>query len=121
MEPERRKSPRIAVVGPCASGKSTLVANLKARGHDAYAVAQEHSAVKYLWSRQNPDVLIALDVSLEVVRQRRSPQWLEAIYERQHERLQDAYVNADVIIDSDSHNAEEVVGIAEDLIRSLDS
>lgn len=114
-----QRSPRIAVVGPCASGKSTLVARLKANGHDAYTVAQEHSAVRTLWSRQQPDVLVALDVGLDVVRQRRSPDWLEAVYLRQYERLANAYAAADLIIDTGAHDADSVLALVEELLRDL--
>ncbi len=107
-----RSLPRIVVVGPCASGKSTLVERLRSHGHDAYAVAQEHSAVRDLWRRKDPDVLIALDVSLEVVRQRRSPEWLEAVYVRQHDRLATAYAAADLVIDTAAHDADQVEAIA---------
>ena len=64
---------RVAVVGRCASGKSTLVAALQELGVDAYAVAQEHSAVPTLWQHADPDLLIYLDVDLETIRSRRSP------------------------------------------------
>ena len=62
---------RVAVVGHCASGKSTLVSALRAHGYDANAVAQEHSAVSWLWRHAEPDVLIYLDAALETVRARR--------------------------------------------------
>lgn len=112
-------APRIVVVGPCASGKSTLVARLRENGHDAHAVAQEHSAVRDLWQRRQPDVLIALDVSLDVVRQRRSPDWLESVYERQHERLAAAYAAADLVIDSAAYDADEVHAMVETFLAEL--
>jgi deoxyadenosine/deoxycytidine kinase len=111
-DPERQ-GPRIVVVGPCASGKSTLVSRLRGKGYDAHAVAQEHSAVRDLWKRKDPDALIALDVSLEEVRNRRSPDWLEAVYQRQHERLASAYAAADLTIDTAEHDADAVLAIVE--------
>lgn len=117
MDDADRPPIRIAVVGPCASGKSTLVTRLKDHGHDAFAVAQEHSAVKHLWARTNPDVLIALDVSLDVVRERRSPDWLEAVYQRQHERLAQAYAAADLVIDTNQHDADAVEAIVQAFLR----
>ncbi len=110
-DPDRR--PIIVVVGPCASGKSTLVDRLRASGYDAHSVAQEHSAVRDLWKRRDPDVLIALDVSLEEIRSRRGPHWLESVYERQHERLASAYAAATMVIDSVEHDADAVF----DLVR----
>ena len=112
--------PKIAVVGPCASGKSTLVTRLRENGYDAHAIAQEHSAVRDLWKSKKPDLLIALDVSLEVVRQRRSPDWLEAVYVRQHERLKQAYAAADITIDTAEHDAEAVYSIAQNLIQAFE-
>jgi len=87
-------------VGPCASGKTTLVDNLRAHGYDAYVCAQEHSAAPTLWAHQDPDLLIALRTDLQTIRQRRGERWSEAIYNAQLERLQDAYNSADITIDS---------------------
>ena len=120
MEPGERRRLRVVVVGPCASGKSTLVGRLKERGHDAHAVAQEHSAVRDLWNRKQPDVLIALDVSLEEVRKRRSPTWLQAVYERQHQRLASAYQQADLVVDTAAHDADAVQDIVEAFLAELD-
>ena len=120
MDESDRSSPRIVVVGPCASGKSTLVSALQGNGYDAYAVAQEHSAVRYLWRRRNPDVLIALDVPLDVVRQRRGPGWLESVYERQHERLASAYQAADLKIDTSSLDVEGVIALVTDWLREFE-
>ena len=52
---------RIAIVGVCASGKTTLVAGLRAAGYDAYNVAQEHSCVHDFWAKKNPDMLVMID------------------------------------------------------------
>jgi deoxyadenosine/deoxycytidine kinase len=93
---------RIAVVGPCASGKTTLVRGLRKRGFDAYVVAQEHSAVPGLWAHQHPDLLIALHADLETIRKRRGPAWSGVIYQAQLERLQQAYEAADLTIDTSS-------------------
>lgn len=121
MDEADRAGPRIVVVGPCASGKSTLVARLRDLGFEAHAIAQEHSAVRELWKRKSPDVLIALDVSLEVVRARRSPTWLEAVYERQHERLASAYAAADLMIDTAEHDADDVVAIVRQWLHDMGS
>jgi hypothetical protein len=64
--------PVVAVVGPCASGKSTLVAALRERDYTAHHVAQEHSYVPDMWQRMvHPDVLVYLHVSYQVARLRR--------------------------------------------------
>lgn len=109
---------KIAVVGPCASGKSTLVDALKARDYDAYVVAQEHSIIRDLWNRRNPDVLIALDLDLEVVRQRRSPTWSSEIYAVQHERLREAFDAADLRIDTGEHDFGSALQMTLDLLES---
>ena len=76
MPPPPPSSPapplRVAVVGPCASGKSTLTAALRAAGYEARMPAQEHSYVPDMWRRLvDPDVLIYLDISYEALRERR--------------------------------------------------
>lgn len=55
---------RIAVVGPCSAGKSTLTQSLKSLGYEARHPAQEHSYVPDMWQRiGKPDLLIYLDVN----------------------------------------------------------
>lgn len=99
---------RIVVVGPCASGKTTLVERLGELGYDARVVAQEHSVIRDLWQKRNPDVVVALDLDLEQVRERRSPTWSADIYRVQHERLDEAFEAADIRIDSGMHSEDEV-------------
>jgi shikimate kinase len=63
---------RIAVVGPCSSGKSSLTAALRAQGYTVRQPAQEHSYVPTMWRRfAQPDILIYLDVDHETALQRR--------------------------------------------------
>lgn len=91
---------RVVVVGPCASGKSTLAERLRAHGYDAYACAQEHSEISTLWRHLDPDVVIALDVDLATVRRRRGEDWPETIFREQLRRLSSARAAADVTIDT---------------------
>jgi adenylate kinase family enzyme len=100
---------RVAVVGSCASGKSTIARELQARGLDAYVVGQEHSTISWLWKRRSPDALVFLDVSLEAVRQRRGPNWPEWLFMAQRTRLDDARRNADVIVDTGLLTVPETV------------
>ena len=101
---------RISVVGPCASGKSTLVRALRMHGYDAHVTSQEHSGVPNLWQRQHPDILIALKVDLESVRlRRRDPRWRRDIWRAQQARLADAYAHADLIADTSARSAGAVV------------
>jgi predicted ATPase len=109
---------RIVVVGPCAAGKSTLVAALLERGYDAYAVAQEHSIIRDLWNRRDPDVVVALDLDLAVLRHRRSPTWSADIYARQHERLQPAFAAAHLHIDTGIHDIDTALRMTLDLLES---
>lgn len=103
---------RVAVVGYCASGKTSVVAGLRDRGVDAWAVAQEHSGIQELWRHLNPDRLVFLDVSLATLRQRRNDdRWPAWIYDVQHERLADARDHADVWVETDTLTLDQVVNV----------
>jgi chloramphenicol 3-O-phosphotransferase len=66
------KTLRIALVGPCSSGKSTLATILKDIGYEVRQVAQEHSYIPNMWQRiSKPDILIYLDVDYAAARARR--------------------------------------------------
>jgi hypothetical protein len=93
---------RIVVIGPCASGKTSLTTRLQRMGYDALACGQEHSEIAELWRHQQPDVVIGLRIELNTLRQRRSPEWSEAIYARQIARLESGYRSADLVIDCDA-------------------
>lgn len=100
---------RVAVVGPCASGKTTLVRNLTAHGIDAHISGQEHSEIGSLWQRLDADILIALRVDLATLRERRGPSWSETLYRTQLRRLQPAYAAADLMLDTGDLPEDEVV------------
>lgn len=100
---------RVVVVGPCASGKSTLVANLKRSGVDAWVAGQEHSDVRFLWARREPDLVVALDLDLATLRERRGPTWPDTLYATQHRRLQDAFAHADILLDTGLLSEAEVL------------
>jgi len=102
--------PLIGVVGPCASGKTTLVSALKKRGYEVRHIAQEHSYVPYMWQRiTHPDILIYLHASYPITLIRRQMNWTQNEYDRQTERLQHAHQHAHLIIDTDSLTPEEVL------------
>lgn len=110
---------KIGIVGPCAAGKSTLIAGLRLRGYQAKHIAQEHSYVKDMWKRlTNPDLLIYLDVSYPVTRQRRQLNWTEKEYLIQKERLDHARQHADLIIDTNHLVPNQVV---EQVIQFVES
>lgn len=103
-------SPRIAIVGPCASGKTSLAKALRARGLDARQIAQEHSYVPDMWARlTRPDILICLHASYEVCTRRKSLGWTRPEYEDQVSRLRHARHNCHLFLITDDLSPEEVV------------
>ncbi|MGA7671024.1 MAG: hypothetical protein WBW04_11430 [Nitrolancea sp.] len=102
---------KIAVVGTCASGKSTIVAALRERGHDAYVVSQEHSIVKELWRHLGPDIMVMLEADYDVVRRRRGGSWPRWLYDEQRIRLLDAREHANVILDTSDRSIDECVKV----------
>ena len=99
---------KIAVVGVCASGKTTLVAGLKAAGYDAYNVAQEHSGIHDFWAKRHPDILVMIDATMPAIHKRRVVYWDESRLEVQHKRLADARAHADLYIQTDSLTVKQV-------------
>jgi deoxyadenosine/deoxycytidine kinase len=109
----------IGVVGPCGSGKSTLIAGLEREGFHCRHIAQEHSYVQYMWKRiTNPDLLIYLNASFEVCTQRRKLNWNEMEYQEQLHRLGHAHQYADLIIETDALSPQEVLERALGFIKS---
>ncbi len=101
---------KVAVVGVCASGKSTLVSALKQFGIEAVDVAQEHSLVPYMWQViTRPDVLIFLDANVETVRARWPYRGEVNFVDEQVRRLAHAREHADVIIHVDELNEQQVL------------
>jgi len=97
-----RERKLIGVVGPCASGKSTLIAGLQQRGFRTRHIAQEHSCVQDMWKRiSNPDLLVFLDASYAVSTARRKLDWSEADWQEQQRRLHHARQHADFYLDTD--------------------
>ena len=110
--PERdgATKPLIAVVGPCASGKSMLVRRLQREGYNAREVNQEHSYVPSMWQRlTDPDVLIYLHVSQEVATKRRKSEERAAWWGAMEERLEHALRHADVHIHTDALSPDEIL------------
>ncbi len=102
--------PKIAIVGPCASGKSTLAGQLQALGIHARQIAQEHSYVPDMWQvLTQPDILIFLDASFEMCTQRKQLNWNEAEYQEQQHRLRHARQHCNILVDTTELTPEEVV------------
>ena len=109
----------IAVVGPCAAGKSTLVLGLRLIGLPARQIAQEHSYVPDMWQRlARPEVLIYLDASYATCTRRKALDWLPHEYEEQLRRLAHARANCDVYVSTDERSAEAVLRA---VLRALES
>ena len=108
MEPGSK--PLVGVVGPCGSGKSTLIASLEQRGYACRHIAQEHSYVQAMWEIiAKPDVLIYLDASFPVSTARRSLDWHEKDHREQLRRLAHAREHAHLIVDTDDLTPDQVL------------
>lgn len=104
------KGLKIGIVGPCAAGKSTLIAGLESLGFHGIHIAQEHSFVPDMWQKiTNPDILVYLHVSYPLTLQRRNLNWTKFEYNKQLDRLYHAAENADIFINTDSLNPVEVL------------
>ena len=107
---ESAESPLIGIVGPCGAGKSTLVSALELRGYSCRHIAQEHSYVKDMWQRlTHPDILIFLQASFHISTARRKLNWLERDHVEQQRRLSHALTHANLIVETDSLTAEQVL------------
>lgn len=108
---------RIAVVGPCGSGKSTLVQLLRARGYAVREPAQEHSGVPDMWRRlADPDVLIYLDATLPTIARRRRIRWGQAYLDKLNHRLSHARRHSHLYVRTDSLTPEEILFRVEDFL-----
>ena len=108
---KQKKEPRplIAVVGPCAAGKSSLVRRLKALGYNARSVAQDHSYVPDMWRRiTDPDLLIYLDAKLSSIARRRHIAWGERYLNDERHRLRHARQHCDLYLPTDDLMEEQV-------------
>lgn len=109
----------VGIVGPCASGKSTLISGLRADTIQFRHIAQEHSYVPSMWQRMtNPDVLVFLDATYQVASIRGQLNWTEAEYVEQHRRLSHARVHADIYILTDNLTATEVQNQVMEFLRA---
>jgi len=115
----QEKRPLIAVVGPCASGKSLLVQALRAQGYNAREVAQEHSHVPTMWQRfTQPDLLIYLDVSWEIASRRRPSDAGSRWWAELARRLRHARQHADLYIHTDELTPHQVLQRTQTFLKS---
>ena len=112
----------IGVVGVCASGKSTLISGLTREGFRCRHIAQEHSYVSDMWRLlTKPDILIFLEVSYEKTLERKPLNWTYEEYEIQLQRLQHAFEQADIHINTNPLTPAELVTTALNEIHKLES
>ena len=111
---------RIAVVGPCASGKTVLVEHLRKLGYEAHECVQEHSYVPAMWQKiSQPDVLIYLDASLATIAERRPADWSEEYLAKLNRRLSHARQHCDLHVQTDGLSEEEVLERALGFLRGV--
>ncbi len=116
-----RVGPRIAIVGVCGSGKTTLERKLRELGFQAFSVAQEHSYVRELWRAKEPDIVVYLDANLSTIRRRGHTTFTRLLLEEERKRLAWARQKADLYIKTDQLTREEVVGIVLDFLAKWPS
>ena len=117
MEPPSKK-PLIGIVGPCGSGKSTLIAGLMQHGYTCRHIAQEHSYVQAMWQIiTKPNVLIYLGASFPISMARRKLNWREKDFAEQLGRLAHAREHANLCIDTDDLTPNAVLQKALDFLK----
>ena len=114
------QQPLIAVVGPCAAGKTTLIDGLVEQGYRARQIAQEHSYVPRMWQiLTQPDILIYVDAGFESCTERKQLNWSRTDYERQTERLAHARQHCDIYLDTEGISAQKALERALEALRPL--
>ena len=109
----------IGVVGNCAAGKTTLVNGLTEHGYRAVNIAQEHSIVKHLWQRKNPDYLVCLSCTLATAKNRREIYWGQERLDDQWQRLAHARAHCDLYLPTDDLTIEEVLQTVIENVNAL--
>ncbi len=112
---------KVAIVGPCSSGKSTLRKALVSDGfRNIKMPTQEHSYVKDMWQKiTKPDILIYLDVDYPTTLVRRphidlGPERVET----QNDRLSHAREHADFYLDTSPLSPEEISEIIVEFLNT---
>lgn len=109
---------RIVLVGICGSGKTALAQGLRKLGYEVRECGQEHSEVPYMWQAiSQPDVLIYLDASEEVIYQRGQRHYVVGCVEEQRRRLAHARAHCDLYIMTDGLTESQVLNIAREFLE----
>ena len=118
MDEPPSKQLLIGVVGPCGSGKSTLIMGLNQHGYTCRHIAQEHSYVPAMWQIiTKPDLLIYLHASFQTSTRRRKLNWNESDHAEQLRRLAHAREHANLIINTDDLTPDQVLGQTLDYLK----
>jgi len=108
------------VVGPCGSGKTTLITALRAGGRVARQIAQEHSHVRDMWRRlAAPTVLVFLDASYATCTDRKRFDWPIEDYLEQQRRLEHARQECDIYVVTDDLTPPAVLKEVEEALEGL--
>ena len=120
MDEPPSKRMLIGVVGPCGSGKSTLITGLNQHGYTCRHIAQEHSYVPAMWQIiTKPDLLIYLHASFQTSTTRRKLKWNEDDYAEQLRRLSHAREHAHIIINTDDLPPDRILQQALDFLKDF--
>ena len=118
MDEPPSKSLLIGVVGPCGSGKSTLITGLNQHGYTCRHIAQEHSYVPAMWQIiTKPNILIYLHASFQISTARRKLNWVESDHTEQLRRLSHAREHAHIIINTDNLTPDRVLQQALEFLK----
>ncbi|HXD09163.1 MAG TPA: hypothetical protein VN653_03790 [Anaerolineales bacterium] len=122
MDEPPSKKILIGVVGPCGSGKSTLIAGLTQRGYSCRHIAQEHSYVQAMWQIiTKPDILVYLNASFQTSTARRKLNWDENDFAEQLRRLAHAREHAHLFIHTDDLTVDQVLQQALNFLKDVSS
>jgi deoxyadenosine/deoxycytidine kinase len=114
LDERTRGKLNIVVVGPCAAGKTTLVAGLRAQGFaSARLVAQEHSGIRDLWALPDrPQALIYLDAQPATMNRRQGrSDWTAEARADLVTRLERARCECDLYLPTDGLTIPQVLEI----------